>query len=89
MTILEEFLAFAETKSGPYQTKNPCRCPMAEFARHKYPDATGASAGEYIVSAWKDVRSFPDLDFPLRFFTRFVETAGTWEELTARVRRAI
>ena len=33
---LREFADWASTKSGPYQTANNCKCPMADFAREKY-----------------------------------------------------
>ena len=91
MTLMEEFAAFAATKSGPYQTEDNCRCPMAEFARHKWPTAVRCSAGEASIVAWRNEHhelardEFPDGNF----FTKFVEPFHTWENLTAALRRAI
>lgn len=87
MNILQQFADFAATKSGRFQTKNCAHCPMAEFTLSLYPDAERVIAGESGATVWFG-KSIKDVHFGTRFFTRFVETAGTWEELTARLRRA-
>lgn len=87
MNILQQFADFAATKSGAYQTEDNCLCPMAEFGLHKFPEAEFATAGEDLVTTFQ-VGKRNRIVFPKSFFTKFVETAGTWEELTTRLRRA-
>lgn len=87
MNILSQFADYAATRRGEFQTEDCTACPMADFARELYPEALQVNALEACVVV-KLEQGKKHIWFPTRFFANFVEHAGTWEELTARLRRA-
>lgn len=89
-SLYAQFADYAATRTGPFETDDICKCPMADFGHHLYPAAYHCAAGEWTVGIYDEGSNMIALlDFnSVNFFRSFIEHCPSWAELTARLRRA-